>query len=504
MLQNCSAQDGRSVIVDGDPGVQVYSDVLYVPVGHGSPAGLYDRGRALISSGAHFATWPEQRPAIEEYFTEDEPALAREAPDDFIYFYGHHITHHFGHFLFSILARLWALPYGRPSRFKILVLHMPSKATMEGFAGQILSAVGISEQDLICFDRPTRLKSVIVPSPAFRENNIAYSAYHSLCQAIGNNLVPRSGLIPNEKPIFLSKAKLKTGLHTFDNESEVLDVLEQRGVDIIYPETLSIEQQIRLFRERRFVLGVMGSAFHMCIFGNPSCMIGLSQRSSITSNQVILDRLCGNKSLYVYSDQIHHVGRTDKFDNIYHIDDPRGVADGLLYLLDDMMNAGATRPAEGYDWSTSIPPTPEHALQTGTNLVVHYRASDAPHTSLEEGWSFPEETWVWSDGPRSKVRLSAPAASTFYKVTVQGRPFTRSEQPTRVLQVSTPTRSLITQNISEPFRIEFDVQKADLDVNGQIVLIFDYDPCPSPAEASGGTDRRYLGIALQRITVRGF
>lgn len=503
MLRSCLAQDGRSVIVDGDPGVRTYDDVLYVPVGYGSPPGLYDRGRALISSGAHFATWPQEKPGIEAYFAEEEPALATEAPDDVVYFYGHHVTHHFGHFLFSILARLWALPYGRSTRFKILVLHLPSKATMDGFAGQMLAALGITEKDLIAFDRPMRLRSVIVPAPAFRENNLAYSAYRSLCQAIGRTFVPPSTVTPNDKPIFLSKSRLSSGLNTFSNEGDLLEIIERRGIEIVYPETLSIEQQIRLFKERRFVLGVVGSAFHTCIFGDPVRMIGLSQRDSITSNQVLLDRLCGNKSLYVYSDQIRHVGRSDKFENIFQIDDPRAVANDLLSLFDAMNTSRCDGPVEGFTLSTDLPPTPEHALQGNANLVVHYRASDVPHTSLIEGWSFPEEAWVWSDGPRSTLSLSAPKALSGYQVALHARPFTRPNQPTRMLRISTPSRHIATETISQQFQMNITLQRDDLDSEGRISLIFEYDPCPSPAESHGGPDRRQLGIALQRISVRG-
>lgn len=503
MLQNCSAQDGRSIVVDGDPGVQVYSDVLYVPLNHGSPAGLYDRGRALISSAAHFATWPHQRPVIEEHFANDEPALAYEAPDDVIYFYGHHITHHFGHFLFSILARLWALPYGRSRHFKILLLHLPSKATMEGAAGQILAALGISEKDLVAFDRPMRLKSVVVPSPAFRENNIAYTAYHSLCQAIGRILVPDESVVPNDRPVFLSKARLASGLNGLTNEEDLHKYIVQRGIDVIYPETLSIEQQIRLFKERRLVLGVLGSAFHLSVFGNSLRMIGLSQRASITSNQVLIDRLCGNKSLYVHSDRIHHIGHSDRFENAYRIDDPEAVANDMLRLVDAAITSKDPSTVEGFAWSTDLPPTPEHALLGEANLVVRYRRSDAPHSSLGEGWSFPEGTWVWSDGPRSSVSLPAPPASDAFNVTIYARPFTRHGQPTRTLRISTPARPLATEVVAGPFEVNVIVPKADLDVDCQINLIFEYDPCPSPAEANGGSDTRHLGIALQRIVVRG-
>ncbi len=490
------------MVVDGDPGVQTYSDVLYVPVGHGTPAGLYDRGRALISSGAHFMTWPYEKPGIEAHFAEDEPSLAVEAADDVIYFYGHHITHHFGHFLFSILSRLWALPYGRSTRFKILVLHLPNKATMDGFAGQILAAMGISEDDVIAFDRPTRLRSVVVPGPAFRENNIAYSAYRSLCLAVGRTLVPPSSIELKDRPVFLSKARLKSGLNTFSNEEDLLESIERRGIEIIYPETLSINQQIRLFKERRYILGVMGSAFHTCIFGDSVYMLGLSQRESISSNQVLIDRLCGNRSLYVHSDHIHHIGRSDRFENIFKIGDPQGVADDLLRLFDRLSVAGSDGIVEGFTWSTDLPPTPEHAMQREGNLTVHYRASDGPHKTLLEGWSFPEETSVWSDGPQSTVRLLASAEHAAYDVAIHARPFTLPDKPTRALRISTPKRHLTTENVSQQFQINIRIFKDDLDAGGYIHLKFEYDPCPSPAEAHGGADTRHLGVAIQKISVR--
>jgi hypothetical protein len=60
---------------------------------------------------------------------------------------------------------------------------------------------------------------------------------------------------------------------SFDNRTGLVDLLQAHGFELVAPETLSLAEQIRLFRSARVILGAQGSALANIIFCRPGTSI---------------------------------------------------------------------------------------------------------------------------------------------------------------------------------------------------------------------------------------
>jgi capsular polysaccharide biosynthesis protein len=132
------------------------------------------------------------------------------------------------------------------------------------------------------------------------------------------------------RPAYYSKTKLKSGVGRIDNEIEIEEALATRGVDIIYPETLSLEEQVREMAKRRYVLGSAGSFLHTSIFCPPRNITCLNVTSQINSNFSLIDRLAGNAAGYYYPPAMQVLGQSSTFLTARHLIDAPIVAHELL------------------------------------------------------------------------------------------------------------------------------------------------------------------------------
>ncbi len=84
------------------------------------------------------------------------------------------------------------------------------------------------------------------------------------------------GTAEGGKKVYVSRALSGVGRRQYRhmiNEIEVEDILRRRGYEIVYPESLSLTQQMRSLRGARVVIGPSGSGMFNTIFAPPGCRI---------------------------------------------------------------------------------------------------------------------------------------------------------------------------------------------------------------------------------------
>ncbi len=59
-----------------------------------------------------------------------------------------------------------------------------------------------------------------------------------------------------------------------ENSAQVEGFFEQAGFQIVQPDRLSFQEQVRLFSEASQVFGIMGAAMCNCIFSPPTTVVG--------------------------------------------------------------------------------------------------------------------------------------------------------------------------------------------------------------------------------------
>lgn len=316
-----------------DPTIETHQDVLYVDWKYGCRWGLFnsqgspieaaldrDRGGELIAQVAEVPQRAQHREL--DFLDEEVTYVGRFNP-------------HFGHFLVEALPRYWATGLGLAPKGRLL-FHSTAHVGFfpnHPFAKEIFGVLGLAEDSFVAPSVSTRFRSVLIPATSYRSQAYGHPVFRRLCREIGERLLAGQNLLKNTRPAWLSKTALTSGVSRFANEFLVEQVLEQAGVEIIYPESLTFTEQLRLFATRSIVMGTTGSAFHSAIFTPPpERLILIDQTDYKNSNFEMFDRLSGSRSEHYYpvgSGDVSPEGFIDQ----RAFPEPRKVAKAILDLL---------------------------------------------------------------------------------------------------------------------------------------------------------------------------
>lgn len=336
-LNRCRTIWGTAEIIADPPGTETVSDALYLPVSDGQPWGLYDGKRQL--------TVPDRRKAAD---LEDSAAWIAEAAPDAEYIYVGPLVLHYGHFITDSLSRFWPLAYREGPRPKLLCHPLADRATLEqhAFLAAMLAGLDMTLDDLVTFDRPVRIRRVTVPDLSFHERADAHAVFGRLCRMIGQRHWQAEDVDRTDRPVYLSKARLGAGISQLANEQRVADALDRRGVEIVFPETLSFGEQVRLLAQRRMILGLTGSALHTTAFSAPARrIIALNWAYHLNANFAIFDALNGNQAYYYWANGTTY-DETAGFSVRWTVPEPDRVADELLRSAESFARLDARDAAE--------------------------------------------------------------------------------------------------------------------------------------------------------------
>lgn len=286
-------------VLVADPALEEHRDALYVPFGSvGIDAdagwGIYGRDGTQVQAAA-YCRGPARTPVGQQARTTLNPVEADEAPDD-TYVYAGPVILQYGHFLLATLSRFWPYVEGASPGVRFLChSHCdPLGFGQYPYIGATLGALGLTPDRFVRFTRPTRIRRLIVPAPAFEEGHRVHEAFGRLCRGIGAQFAGPSGPRP---PAYLARTRLTVGVKAIANEAALADALARMGVEVLHPEAMPWPEQVALFASDRVVMGVGGSAFHTAVFAPPRARMALLHVAS-AENQALLDRLNGNQTLH--------------------------------------------------------------------------------------------------------------------------------------------------------------------------------------------------------------
>ncbi|MCH4091447.1 glycosyltransferase 61 family protein [Acetobacter sp.] len=345
---------GETVILESEPALFDLCDVVYVPEQDpNSPSGIFDPSRKRIFQASYFRgpRIEDVAPSLTMGYRYDD--IKEYAPDD-VYIYCGSIHPHFGHFLLSTFSRFWSDARERFPHAKIL---FNSDQSMEfwyehnSFMPKLFGALNLSMEDFVRFSSPKKIRRLILPCAAFEEASFAHRRYATFCHDVGRKLAGHLMDKPDLRPAYISKSKLGAGVRRLINEDVICDRLEANGVEIVYPETLSLEEQIAFWANRPYVTGFTGSAFHTSIFVPRKNIFMINYNMSIYSNFTLIDRVNNAQADYygvpdngiVDIDPEKNPGQTHGFSAVCIASDPVGIADGILRIFDYKMRADRSR-----------------------------------------------------------------------------------------------------------------------------------------------------------------
>lgn len=291
VLKRCNKMWGEARLVSSDPDVSVHSGVVYMPYSNGQSWWIYGQdGNLILDTVDCRGPDGDIHNKIMKIDLRDV-AKIEEAPDS-NYEYGGFLNPYYGHFIVNSLSRQWLRAAGQMSARKML-WHGPANAEewfRIPFVKAIFGAIGMTQDSFVTFDRPTLIPRLVVPMSSFREQNFVHEAFGKLCRKVGRNLVGAEYFERNSRPTYLSKAALTSGVGSIINEHLIVRVLEREGIDIVFPERLSLPDQMRLFAERGNICRMAGSAMHTQAFWpSPGKVSILNATDGPNSNFLLID-----------------------------------------------------------------------------------------------------------------------------------------------------------------------------------------------------------------------
>lgn len=342
VLQKCSALHGNVFYSFVNPLAAAFDEAIVFPrnslISYDSDAhwGVYESNGTNISLAAYRRGPYQDRVGQSQWI---EPiANTRIEENGLTYIYiGPQIMHH-GHFLLTSLARIWPLlklsdrnirlVYHGDQDIETICRHIP-------IADATLKAFQLTSEHFLRPMEPTTFQRLYIPAPSFEETNSAYRVHSDLGAAVGQHLKIGHTSRVFTNPVMFSKTKLASGVGRFTNEDEITDYLSRKGVDIIYPEQLSLAEQVDVFETAPAIISYAGSALHTSLLASkPATIIGLNLGNTMGSSQILIDALKRNDSTYFYPSQARETSPVETFSAALRVDDPIAVADTLLREID--------------------------------------------------------------------------------------------------------------------------------------------------------------------------
>jgi hypothetical protein len=162
--------------------------------------------------------------------------------------------------------------------------------------------------------------------------------------------------------------------------------------------------------------------------------------------------------------------------------------------------ASAGRAADYLSSHPATSPTAESALD------VHIDAAFGPdvsaHALLRAGWSRPEARFVWSNGTRVELALPRPTDACNLGVLLVFRTFTRdSRLPFQRLEISINGQAIGRLDLAGYIVAEARLPSELLASRQEIELSIDLPKAARPVDFGGSSDRRQLGVSLERVIV---
>ncbi len=167
-------------------------------------------------------------------------------------FYGH-----FGHFIVESISRLWALEGADVQS----VIFAPRHEALKDFRGYQAGILELLQLDVpvAILRQPTRVEELLVSGQGFGLGKISVGTpeFNAMIRAMADRIEP-----DGPTHVYVSRTRFN-GNGGVLAEAAIERNMVANGYTPVYPEKMSVEQQLKLFKAARKVVGLDSSAFHM-------------------------------------------------------------------------------------------------------------------------------------------------------------------------------------------------------------------------------------------------
>jgi hypothetical protein len=258
--------------------------------------GVVDKNGKFVEISSHWRTSARDKSYHQficnsyEFSESEVEFIDREAV------YAGYCFNHYGHFLVEFAARLYEF-IGKNSDAMCVFMHYHNSETPK-FVMEFTDLLGIPRNNVLCIQKPTRFKKVIVPEQSSIIDHGYAPEYLNIIEAFKSAVTIPS---PVGDKVYFSRTKFKSeSMHFTIGEDIIEDSFRTKGFDIVYPETLSIAEQIAIVKGAKIFAGLNSSTTHNFIFA--SCgtrALILNNFNIINKSQSIINGIVGGKITWI-------------------------------------------------------------------------------------------------------------------------------------------------------------------------------------------------------------
>jgi hypothetical protein len=221
---------------------------------------------------------------------------------------GHHV---YGHWLSDFLPKLYLL---HASGYDVRRLHYLLPADTPAFGRAWLQLVGIPPENIILFDPSGDLvwvEDLLVPTTfhnGVRAAAILKEAAELILCLVADH-ADEAIRTSSHRRVFVSRAR-GPQTRALQNRDQIEEIASAAGLELVYPESLPLLDQVRLFGQASVIVGEYGSALHGSLFSLPGTTV-CSLRGSLGHPGFIqsgLGQALGQPTGYVFGESADESG----------------------------------------------------------------------------------------------------------------------------------------------------------------------------------------------------
>ncbi len=222
-----------------------------------------------------------------------EPAKLIEVSGTHFYWDGEY-PGHFGHVLTEQVSRLWALSAARERYpdLKVMFGRRYGHKLPQSFELTVLAAAGFEPEQIQLNLRSAQVERVLAATPMLSMPEYVSPQIAAVWDLVGDRIAAAATCDDTPRRIFCSRRMDKRSCR---NAPQVEELFTSHGFEVIYPEDLSMADQIVTFRNAEQVAGFAGSAlFNLMFCPQPKPVVIVASETYTATNEYLIGAVRGH------------------------------------------------------------------------------------------------------------------------------------------------------------------------------------------------------------------
>lgn len=186
---------------------------------------------------------------------------------------------HFGHVMTEDLSRLWGWDEARLAHGDLKLLLGAGDPAAPDFVDHLLTAFGISPDDVCTATTPVRVERLVTATPQLHNGRYVDADIDKTWQRVSRGLLDPTLVLPRRIFVTRPEGGERRCLNAQALEARFTDA----GFSIVRPETMSLVEQVSMFAGAEVVAGYAGSGLFTALASPPGTALVVFASESYTA-----------------------------------------------------------------------------------------------------------------------------------------------------------------------------------------------------------------------------